>query len=165
MKSTKQNTEDLAIQVQDELDRIEDPEVAITLKDLGVLRDANVTNNIVTVNLRPTRLACPARSEIERRVRFAVNSVDPDLKTKIVWENAAWEVVEIRKDGATSLIKAGFSDPRSFVPTCPYCNSSQIKKHGSFGGGPCRIPFTCLSCGSTFDAIKGSGTLETNRSK
>lgn len=136
---------------------VEDPEIPITLQDLGVVRDVVTTDRTVRVVLRPTRLACPARSEMARRVREAVTSAAPELDVQVEWEMATWRAEDVSARGTGMLLQIGYADPRASGPgRCPYCGSSDVRTEGAFGGSVCKVPFSCAACGSTFDALKGS---------
>ena len=136
---------------------VEDPEVPITLQDLGVVRDVRVTGGQVRVVLRPTRLACPARGEMARRVHEAVRSAAPNMDVEVDWEIATWRGSDVSDRGAQVLLQIGYADPGVGASTgCPFCGSADVRSEGAFGGSVCKVPFSCRSCGSTYDALKGS---------
>lgn len=138
-----------------------DPEVPVTLVDLGVVRDLRIDELGVRVTLRPTRLACPARDEMARRVHQAVVAVDADLPVEIDWEVAGWRGEDVSGPGRQVLLQIGYADPTADTAVCPYCGSADIRREGSFGGSVCKVPFSCRACGSTHDALKGSSALPT----
>jgi ring-1,2-phenylacetyl-CoA epoxidase subunit PaaD len=139
---------------------VEDPEVPVTLVDLGVVRDLALGDDgAVRVVLRPTRLACPAREEMARRVREAIHSVDPAARVAVEWEMAAWRGEEVSSRGTEVLLQIGYSDPAATDTSCPYCGSADVRPEGAFGGAVCKVPFTCRHCGSTYDALRGSRSL------
>jgi ring-1,2-phenylacetyl-CoA epoxidase subunit PaaD len=136
---------------------VEDPEVPITLVDLGVVRDVRVDGDEARVVLRPTRLACPARGEMARRVREAVRSVAPAVRVEVDWEMATWRGSDVSGRGTEVLLQIGYADPGAgAVTACPFCGSTDVRSEGAFGGAVCKVPFSCRSCGSTYDALKGS---------
>ena len=140
---------------------VEDPEVPITLQDLGVVRDVWVAGREARVVLRPTRLACPARSEMARRVREAVLSAAPDVHVEVDWEIATWRGSDVSDRGTQVLLQIGYADPGVGASTaCPFCGSGDVRSEGAFGGSVCKVPFSCRSCGSTYDALKGSNAAE-----
>lgn len=140
---------------------VEDPEVPITLQDLGVVRDVQVAGSEARVVLRPTRLACPARGEMARRVHEAVLSVAPDVRVEVDWEIATWRGSDVSDRGTHVLLQIGYADPGVGASTaCPFCGSGDVRSEGAFGGSVCKVPFSCRSCGSTFDALKGSNAAE-----
>ena len=140
---------------------VEDPEVPITLQDLGVVRDVRVAGGEACVVLRPTRLACPARSEMARRVHEAVLSAAPDVHIEVEWEIATWRGSDVSDRGTQVLLQIGYADPGVGASTaCPFCGSGDVRSEGAFGGSVCKVPFSCRSCGSTYDALKGSNAAE-----
>lgn len=148
---------DLEERVRVAVATVEDPEVPITLQDLGVVRDVRVADGSARVVLRPTRLACPARGEMARRVHQAVASAVPGLRVEVDWEMAAWRGSDVSDRGTQVLLQIGYADPGDSAPSvCPYCGSHDVRSEGAFGGAVCKVPFSCHSCGSTYDALKGS---------
>lgn len=139
------------------IDRVEDPEVPVTLTDLGVVRAVEVDGDQVRVVLRPTRLACPARDEMMRRVRAAVHEAAPNARVEVSWEMASWQPESVSSDGARDLLQIGYAHPLDTYPRCPFCGSAQVRRGGMFGGSVCKVPFSCRSCGSTFDGLKSAG--------
>lgn len=142
--------------VYEAVSHVEDPEVPVTLVDLGVVREVSLDGGAVRVVLRPTRLACPARGEMERRVRAAVSSVDEDLAVDVEWEMAQWRGDDVTAPGQQVLLQIGYADPVAESDACPYCGSAEVRQDGRFGGAVCKQPYTCRSCGSTFDVLRGS---------
>ena len=148
---------DLEDRVRAAVATVEDPEVPITLQDLGVVRDVRVTGAQVRVVLRPTRLACPARGEMARRVDAAVRSAAPDVDVEVDWEIATWRGSDVSDRGTEVLLQIGYADPGLGASTaCTFCGSADVRSEGAFGGSVCKVPFSCRSCGSTYDALKGS---------
>lgn len=142
--------------VREHVSRVEDPEVPVTLVDLGVVRSVSLDGDVVSIVLRPTRLACPARGEMERRVRDAVRRADDTLTVDVSWEMAQWTGGDVNSAGRQVLLQIGYADPAGSTLSCPYCGSADLRKAGSHGGAVCKQPYTCRSCGSTYDALRGS---------
>jgi ring-1,2-phenylacetyl-CoA epoxidase subunit PaaD len=140
-------------QVRIALAEVEDPEVPVSLVDLGVLRDVEVAPGEVRVRLTPTRLGCPGRDEMTRRVEEAVRRAAPDADVHVEWDMVAWRPEDITEQGADVLAEFGYALLRGAV-RCPYCQSEAVRAEGDFGGSICKRPFTCRSCGSTFDALR-----------
>lgn len=142
--------------IHDALDRVEDPEIAIGLRDLGVLREVQVTDSHVQVRLVPTRVACPGRALMASRVREAIESVDPSLAVEIVWDHESWGPTDISPVGCSILVDQGFVAKSTSDPVCPYCGGHDLRPAGDFGGSLCKRPFTCRECGSTVDMLSGA---------
>ena len=137
------------------LDGVEDPEVAITLRDLGVLRDVRRQGTTVTVRMVPTRMACPGRDEMARRVRAAVEDVDPQLEVDIDWDLTSWSTADISPHGCGVLRSEGYTAQEHAI-TCPYCKGDDVQRAAEFGGALCKIPYHCRGCGSTFERLAGA---------
>lgn len=135
---------------------VEDPEIPVTLVDLGVVRRVTVSDSRVDVVLRPTRTACPARGEMARRVVESVRSVAPGHEVGVSWELASWSGGEVTARGGSVLLGLGYANPSAEANACPYCGSTDIRSEGPFGGAVCKVPFSCRGCGSAFDALRGS---------
>lgn len=137
------------------LDRVEDPEIPITLRDLGVLREVEVGDDEVVVRMVATRMGCPAIDDMARRVRAAVHTVDADVSVQVQWGMEQWSAEDITADGRATLREAGYGLMRRRL-TCPYCGSEHIRQDGVFGGSLCQTPFICRDCGSTFEAVRSA---------
>jgi len=142
--------------IEDALAKVEDPEVPVTLLDLGVLRSVTVDADRVVVLLRPTRLGCPGRDRMERDVTTAVHAVDPHLAVEVAWEPLPWREQDVTPAGRAALKDIGYAVLLGGPARCPYCGSEDAKSEGEFGGALCKAPYTCRSCGSTFDAMRSA---------
>jgi ring-1,2-phenylacetyl-CoA epoxidase subunit PaaD len=137
---------------------VEDPEIPVTLVDLGVVRSVDAAGHGIRVVLRPTRLGCPARDEMARRVRAAAAAVAPGVPVDLRWEAAPWSTADVTAQGAKVLVEIGYSAPGAESVNCPFCKSADVRSEGAFGGSVCKVPFSCRSCGSTFDALRSGGS-------
>lgn len=135
------------------LDQVTDPEIPVTLRDLGVIRGAELDDRTAVVTLSPTRLGCPALAEIANRVRAAALTV-PEVETvRLVWQPRAWHPTDITARGRRELHDAGY---RTVEPSCPYCGSEQVEALSEFGSSPCRRPMQCRHCGTPFDELRSA---------
>ncbi|MFI9051002.1 iron-sulfur cluster assembly protein [Streptomyces sp. NPDC053427] len=141
---------------------VRDPEIDVTLADLGVLRSLTVRDGSVAVVLAPTRTACPGRRTMEREVRSAVAAVLPSAAVDIVWQPGGWRPEHVSANGLRVLRECGYGIAGRSRPApeatfqirrCPYCGSGVIESLGRFGGSVCKTPFQCRSCGSAFDEL------------
>lgn len=138
------------------LAKVEDPEIPVALLDLGVLRGVTVDGTRVLVQLRPTRLGCPGRNNMERDVAAAVKTVDPSLTVEVDWELLPWREQDVTPAGKAALEKIGYAVLLGGPARCPYCASEDVRSDGEFGGALCKVPYTCRACGSTFDAMRSA---------
>jgi ring-1,2-phenylacetyl-CoA epoxidase subunit PaaD len=135
---------------------VRDPEIDVGLGDLGVVRSVSRAGGRITVRLAPTRLSCPARGEIARRVRSALAAAAPDDAVEIVWERGAWHPAAVTGAGRDALRTAGYRVAGD-APRCPYCAGEDVVRAGRFGGAVCKVPYDCRGCGSPFDVIGTAG--------
>lgn len=144
--------------VRTAISKVEDPEIPVTLVDLGVVRSVEADGSHVRVVLRPTRLGCPARDEMARRVREAAAYAAPDVPLDLEWEPSAWHTDDVTPRGNEILMQVGYAAPDTNTTSCPFCSSTNVRSEGAFGGSVCKVPYSCRACGSTFDALKSGGT-------
>ena len=61
------------------LDGVCDPEIpTLTIAELGVLRNARIDDDVVTVVITPTYIGCPAMHEIELNIKKTLAKCDYD---------------------------------------------------------------------------------------
>ncbi|MGW8725578.1 iron-sulfur cluster assembly protein [Streptomyces sp. NPDC055808] len=157
-------------QVRAALHTVRDPEIDVTLVDLGVLRALTVREGHVRVVLAPTRTACPGRSTMEREVRAAVAAALPSAPVDIVWQPGGWRPEHVSATGLRVLRECGYGITGRSAPDaapaaiqlrrCPYCGSGVTESAGRFGGSVCKTPFQCRSCGSAFDELGSARDTE-----
>ncbi|MER7394229.1 iron-sulfur cluster assembly protein [Streptomyces sp. NPDC000151] len=155
--------DDTAGRVRTAVHAVRDPEIDVTLADLGVLRSLTVRGDAVDIVLAPTRTACPGRTAMERAVRAAVATVLPSAAVGIEWQPGAWRAEHVSERGLRALRGCGYGvagrgaagaeAPTVQLRRCPYCGSGVVESMGRFGGSVCRTPFLCRSCGSAFDEL------------
>ncbi|MDQ0596063.1 ring-1,2-phenylacetyl-CoA epoxidase subunit PaaD [Streptomyces canus] len=145
-----------ADQLADVVAGISDPEIDVSLRDLGVLRSVSLAGDRIQVHLTPTRLGCPALGEIARRVRSALADAAPGHESEIVWERGAWQPTAVTPVGRDALRMAGYQVAGA-APRCPYCGGEDVVRAGRFGGAVCKVPYDCRGCGSLFDVIGTAG--------
>lgn len=140
------------------ISKVEDPEVPVPLNELGVIRSVQVDEFEVRVVMAPTRVGCPGRDEMARRIVEAVASVDPNLQTQIEWHLGEWQNSMATSEARVALRSSGWVLTDSPIE-CPYCGSGSVSTAGDHGGSVCAQPFTCRECGTPFDAMRGTPTV------
>ncbi|WP_181138437.1 iron-sulfur cluster assembly protein [Streptomyces sp. Ru73] len=159
----ERHREDAADRVRAAVYAVRDPEIDVTLADLGVLRSLTVRDDAVDLVLAPTRTACPGRAAMEGAVRAAVATVLPAAAVHVVWQPGAWRAEHVTERGLRTLRGCGYGvagrgpacgeAATVQLRRCPYCGSGVVESLGRFGGSVCRTPFLCRSCGSAFDEL------------
>jgi len=149
------------------LDAIPDPEIpVISLVELGVIRDVQVTGRRVRVELTPTFLCCPALEAMRRALTERIEALGGEPEVAVITDDS-WSTDRISAAGREKLREAGFAQPapRAAGPTtlvqlhsnafrCPYCGSTETRLENIFGPTPCRSIRWCESCRQPFEQFK-----------
>ncbi len=143
-------------QVWDWLDQISDPEIpAISLVDLGVIRDVAWHGDRLTVTITPTYSGCPATSLIEMEITRALSEhgIEPHLERSIA---PPWTTDWLSEKGRDKLEKYGIAPPQAAggPEKCPRCGSTDLERISQFGSTPCKAQWRCQSCLEPFDYFK-----------
>ena len=150
------------------LSRVPDPEVpALSVLDLGIVRDIRPTAAGCEIDLTPTYTGCPATERIERDVREALEELVGAGNVRISTVlDPPWTTDWISEDGLRKLEAYGIappprrsSDKRSLLGVhrplaCPNCRSTQTERLSAFGSTACKALHRCLDCAEPFEAFK-----------
>jgi ring-1,2-phenylacetyl-CoA epoxidase subunit PaaD len=153
--------------VWEALAEIPDPEIpVISIVDLGVVRDVEVEDGHVRVELTPTFMGCPALEAMQRSMREEIERLGGEAEIEVVLDDS-WTTDRITPLGRQKLQAAGFAPP---VPRetgavtlvqlergpfrCPWCGSSDTKLENIFGPTPCRSLRYCNGCRQPFEQFK-----------
>lgn len=164
-------------QVLEILDTVPDPEVpALSVVDLGIVRDVECGEDGVTVVITPTYSGCPAMRAIEADILAALHSAGfPGARVKTVLA-PAWTSDWISEAGREKLRAYGIAPPEAvtrggephargaelLVPitprrapvACPFCGSSATETRSAFGATACKAMMYCRACEQPFEAFK-----------
>ena len=146
-----------AKQIWDWLETVPDPEIpVISIVDLGVVRDVDISQGTVKVTITPTYSGCPAMSVIAMDIetelaKHGINSLE--LKTQI---SPAWTTDWLSEKGRLRLEKYGIAPPQiaGGPSRCPRCRSWKVEKISQFGSTPCKAQWRCQECLEPFDYFK-----------
>jgi ring-1,2-phenylacetyl-CoA epoxidase subunit PaaD len=154
-----------AEQVWEALAEIPDPEIpAVSLVDLGVVRDVAVESGKVRVEFTPTFLGCPAVELMRGQMAERINELGAEAEIDIAAEG--WSSDLITPEGRRKLAESGFAPPapgaapttllqiEAVVSRCPYCDSTDTRLENLFGPTPCRSIRYCSSCRQPFEQFK-----------
>lgn len=134
---------------------VEDPELPVTIADLGMIREIVDNDGELTIRLVPTFLACPARWAIERDVITAVSAVPGVRRCSVDWVDGGWTVSDVTARGRSALADVGVALPApDGEVACPHCASTDISQLSAFGSAVCRSSAYCNSCRTPFDVFK-----------
>jgi metal-sulfur cluster biosynthetic enzyme len=110
LPATGADAEGVERAVWDELYDIEDPEMPVSIVDLGLLYGVTVADGHAEVDMTLTYSGCPARemlmSDVEERVA-SVEGVD-DVSLRLVW-NPPWGLEMVTEQGKSDLNDFGLS--------------------------------------------------------
>lgn len=151
-----------------------DPEVpALSVRDLGIVRDVIDHGDELEVVLTPTYSGCPATEAIEANVlaAMAANGLAPARAT--LRRAPAWTTDWITDEGKRRLHAYGIAPPSHVVPVhdglqgaplrffprqeaiaCPRCASKRTERLSAFGSTACKAMYRCLACREPFEHFK-----------
>jgi ring-1,2-phenylacetyl-CoA epoxidase subunit PaaD len=140
-------------QVWSWLEAVPDPEIpAVSVVDLGIVRDVKWQANELVVTVTPTYSGCPATTVIGRDIVAALRShglTDVRLETRL---SPPWSSEWVSAKGREQLRQFGIASGPA--PVCPRCGAAQPERLSQFGSTPCKALYRCQSCREPFDYFK-----------
>ena len=148
---------------------VPDPEVpAISVCDLGIVRDVIDHDDVLEIVLTPTYSGCPATEAIEAAALAAIDAAGLGPARVIVRRAPAWSTEWISDDGRRRLREYGIAPPAHleadaprpirFVaraqPPCPHCGSKDTERLSAFGSTACKSLHRCRACREPFEHFK-----------
>ena len=154
-----------------------DPEVpALSLVDLGIVREVQEAGAGLCVVLTPTYSGCPATEVIAQSVVTALEAAGLGPVVTTMQRAPAWSSDWISEDGRRKLREYGIAPPGATgqpdarvdgaVPIrivgrradaavpCPRCGSAQTERLSAFGSTACKALYRCLACREPFEHFK-----------
>ena len=161
------------------LDTVPDPEVpALSVRDLGIVRDVVCAGGGTEVVLTPTYSGCPATEVISDSVRQALQDAGFGPVRVTLRRAPAWTTDWISDEGRRKLREYGIAPPgpveegatgcglsattpaaapiriRPRGVDCPRCGSPQTERLSAFGSTACKAMYRCLACREPFEYFK-----------
>ena len=141
------------------LESVKDPEIPVlSIRELGVLREARIDNHQAQVVITPTYTGCPAMQAIRHDVEDCLKGsgfFDIDIETRLA---PVWTTDWISRQGQEKLRRYGIAPPQVGWPLravdCPRCRSGNTRLVSEFGSTPCKALFQCNACLEPFDYFK-----------
>lgn len=156
---------------------VPDPEVpAISVQELGIVRDVLVQGELLEIVLTPTYSGCPATEVIERSVLEAIDAAGLGPAVVRMRRSPAWTTDWISAAGHRKLREYGIAPPMAVdaaqghggaaplrftpaaqvgaSPECPRCGSPGTERLSSFGSTACKALYRCLACREPFEYFK-----------
>ena len=164
--SAVQSLDDRTVQAWAVLADVLDPEVpALSVCDLGLVRDLSVGDAGTQVVLTPTYSGCPATQVIADDVRSALVAAGLGPVTVTLRRAPAWTTDWISDAGRRKLLAYGIAPPGQCAPehtvhvmarnvACPRCASLNTERLSAFGSTACKSLHRCLACREPFEYFK-----------
>ncbi|MFF5477913.1 1,2-phenylacetyl-CoA epoxidase subunit PaaD [Streptomyces sp. NPDC012935] len=153
-------------------DQVPDPELPmLTLADLGVLRDVELTEDgTVVASLTPTYSGCPAMAEMRADVAARLREAGYERVEIRTVLDPPWTSDWITPSGRRKLTEHGIAPPgpapRDAGPvalvlsptrhavTCPRCGSADTEETSRFAATSCKALWRCRACREPFEYVK-----------
>ncbi|MFE5893491.1 1,2-phenylacetyl-CoA epoxidase subunit PaaD [Streptomyces sp. NPDC002285] len=153
-------------------DQVPDPELPmLTLADLGVLRDVELTEDgTVVASLTPTYSGCPAMAEMRADVAARLRGAGYERVEIRTVLDPPWTSDWITPSGRRKLTEHGIAPPgpapRGAGPvalvlsptrhavTCPRCGSANTEETSRFAATSCKALWRCRACREPFEYVK-----------
>lgn len=154
---------------------VPDPELPmLTLDDLGVLRDVEVTpDGTVVARLTPTYAGCPAVAEMRAEVATRLRAAGFAEVRVVTVLDPPWTTERITDEGRRKLAEHGIAPPGprdaagpapgptwlslttapAEVP-CPRCSSADTEEISRFAATACTALRRCRTCLEPFPHVK-----------
>lgn len=144
--------------VLDVLRSIDDPEMPISIVDLGLVAEVEAgAGGEVGIALLPTFVGCHALPVIEELVRRRVGTLPGVTAVRVCHQfEPPWTVDRISAAGRERLRSLGITvpTPEADEPTCPFCGSARVQRESPFGPTRCKMIYHCLACRNPFEHLK-----------
>ena len=136
------------------LEKIPDPEIpAVSIVDLGIIRDVLFRDNQIHIITTPTYSGCPAisfmKEEIIRNLeQNGINNYQIHTTLSPPW-TTDWMSDEVK----AKLSDAGIAPPGELVH-CPQCDTKNVEVISEFGSTACKALYKCNDCQEPFHHFK-----------
>ena len=153
------------------LKKVPDPEMPISIFDLGLVEKVDLTDSEVHVTLLPTFIGCIALPAIAEDIKQKVGVMQGVESVDVTFINdPPWNTDRITEDGRASLASYGIAVPegtscacsgttdevelRTSAIPCPWCQSRETTMTSPFGPTRCKSIHFCNACRQPFEKMK-----------
>ena len=138
------------------LETIPDPELpALSIVDLGIVRNVNGDKNAIEIIITPTYSGCPAMDVIRMQIRFHLLEHGYQNIKITTTLSPAWTTDWITEKAKQQLKDYGIAPPiKDNKIVCHLCNSANVKMISQFGSTACKALYQCNDCKEPFDYFK-----------
>lgn len=147
------------------LKAVNDPEIPVSIIDMGMVREAILEGHTARVKITPTYSGCPATDMIAFDVKMALEQAGflPEVESVI---SPPWTTDWITEEGRKAMADFGIAPPaeptadrralmgEKHIIKCLNCGSTHTEMVSQFGSTACKASFKCLDCGEPFDYFK-----------
>jgi len=151
---------------------VPDPEVpAISVTELGIVRELIAHDDGLEVVVTPTYSGCPATEVIAQSITDAIDAAGLGPARVTQRRAPAWTTDWITPEGREKLRAYGIAPPGSCAGdlagaatspirlmarnvACPRCGSAQTERLSAFGSTACKALYRCLACREPFEHFK-----------
>jgi ring-1,2-phenylacetyl-CoA epoxidase subunit PaaD len=146
------------------LSSVKDPEIPVlSISDLGILRQVEVSGDQIQIRITPTYSGCPAMDTIRDDIRQTLEK--HGLKNITITQSLspAWTTEWMSVAGREKLLAYGIAPPAANgcvlmgadqPDSCPLCHSENIELISRFGSTACKSLYRCKDCHEPFDYFK-----------
>jgi len=148
------------------LDQVKDPEIPVlSLVELEVIREVQVSGTSVLVKMTPTYSGCPALEVMRSEMTECLTSAGfEEVKIETVYA-PAWSSQWLGKEARRKLKEYGIAPPTAVKPSlvkigaknkaqCPGCDSFKTELRSEYGSTSCKSLHYCLECNQPFEEFK-----------
>jgi len=158
--------------ILDVLSTIPDPEMPISITDLGLIEHVSMKEKTIRVTVLPTFIGCFALPVIKEEIEQKLSALQGVDTVEVEFTNdPPWNIDRITDAGRASLAKHGIAVPdsgplchgeeesphieiRTSAIPCPWCNSNETTLTSPFGPTRCKTIHFCNACRQPFERMK-----------
>ncbi|MGH2348210.1 MAG: 1,2-phenylacetyl-CoA epoxidase subunit PaaD [bacterium] len=144
---------DLETRIWDALGTVQDPELPISVTDLGMVDRVDVLEGRVRITMVPTYSACPAIDVMRQDIGDSVKRIPGviDVRVDLSFERP-WTMDRMTERGRQRLREHGVSVGAAV--NCPFCGSANTTLENPFGPTLCRAIYYCNDCHNPIERFK-----------
>lgn len=154
------------------LGTIPDPEMPISITDLGLIEQVSVDDTTIRVTVLPTFIGCFALPVIANNIEQKLSALKGVTSVEVNFiHDPPWSTDRITDEGRASLAQHGIAVPESgaiccheeetdvvelqtsAIP-CPWCHSRETTITSPFGPTRCKSIHFCNACRQPFERMK-----------
>lgn len=148
------------------LEDVKDPEIpVVSIVEMGIVRDVELSDEGVVVTMTPTFSGCPALDVMRRDIKERVRQMGIEAVAVKTVLHPPWSSDWITAEAREKLREFGLAPPPQHggdltavafldVAQCPYCGSKNTVIKNAFGPTLCRMIWYCNDCQDAFEQFK-----------